>query len=266
MLHISDIHFGRIHPPAIKSLEQFLQSDSLNLDLIIMTGDWTQRARRSQYRDAQDFIKKMPVPVLTVPGNHDIPLYNFLYRLVQPLANYNKFIRNVTVDNYQDSEIAAIGFRTATTWRTVEGRILESDILRAEKFFKEANPAALRVIACHHPIFVPELIAKIRPKELIPRMLNLRPHVILSGHSHLNWIELVNPGTNQEVLHISAGSATSSRLRGEVNNFHVLEVSKDALKVETYFLGDTGFIAREDQPVRSIQFFSEQKDSTTYTQ
>ncbi|WP_413294560.1 metallophosphoesterase family protein [Bdellovibrio sp. HCB185ZH] len=258
VLHISDLHFGRIHPPAIKSLEQFLQSDALKLDLIIMSGDWTQRARRGQYQDAQDFIKKMPVPVLTVPGNHDIPLYNFLSRLVQPLANYNKFIRNVTVDTYQDSEIAAIGFRTATAIRSVEGRILKSDILRAEKFFKEANPDALRVIVCHHPIFVPEALAQIRPKELIPRLLNLRPHVILSGHSHLNWVELVDPGTNQEVLHISAGSATSSRLRGEVNNFHVLEVSKGAVKVETYFLGDTGFIAREDHVARTIQFFSGQ--------
>ncbi|UYL08388.1 metallophosphoesterase [Bdellovibrio sp. SKB1291214] len=257
VLHISDLHFGRINPPAIKSLEQFLQNDSLKLDLIIMTGDWTQRARRGQYKEAQEFVKKMPVPVLTIPGNHDIPLYNFVARLVQPLANYNKFIRKVTKDSFQDSEIAAIGFRTASAIRTVEGRILEKDILRAESFFKQANPKALRIIACHHPIFVPELMSQIRPKALIQRMLDLRPHVILSGHSHLNWIELVNPGTPQEVLHISAGSATSNRLRGEVNNFHVLEVSENKVKVETYFLGDNGFIAREDQAAKVIQFYSD---------
>lgn len=259
VLHISDLHFGRINPPAIESLEQFLSNDSLNLDLIIMTGDWTQRARRGQYKDAQEFIKKMPVPVLTVPGNHDIPLYNFVSRLVQPLANYNKFIRNVTRDNFQDSEVAIVGFRTASVLRTVEGRILESDVLRAERFFQAADPHAIRIIACHHPIFVPELISQIRPQAMIQRLLNLRPQIILSGHSHLNWIEFVNPGTEQEVLHISAGSATSSRLRGEVNNFHVLEISDRNVKVETYFLGNNGFIAREDHSAKTIQFSAVQQ-------
>ncbi|MEK2690847.1 metallophosphoesterase [Bdellovibrio sp. GT3] len=254
MLHISDLHFGRIHPPAIKSLELFLSNDSLKLDLIIMTGDWTQRARSSQYQAAAEFIKKMPVPIITIPGNHDIPLYNFMSRLLRPLANYNKYIRKLTKDCYEDSELAVVGFRTATAIRSVEGRLLKSDILRAEKIFKAASPQALRIIACHHPLFVPNHGAEIRPKKLIPKLFDLRPHVILSGHSHLNWIELVNPGTDQEILHISAGSATSNRLRGEENNFHVLEVDGKSLKIETYFLGETGFITREDHVARNIQF------------
>ncbi|WP_413558617.1 metallophosphoesterase family protein [Bdellovibrio sp. HCB209] len=263
VLHISDLHFGRIHPPAIKSLEQFLQNDSLKLDLIIMTGDWTQRARRAQYQAAADFIKKMPVPVITIPGNHDIPLYNFLSRLVQPLANYNRFIRNLTKDIFQDPELSVVGFRTATSIRTVEGRILKSDILRAEKIFAEANPHALRIIACHHPIFVPNVISQIQPKSFIQKLLNLRPHVILSGHSHLNWIELVNPGTDQEILHISAGSATSNRLRGEENNFHVLEIDGRTMKIETYFLGESGFITREDHASRKIDFYAGGQTETT---
>ncbi|WP_413578615.1 metallophosphoesterase family protein [Bdellovibrio sp. HCB290] len=245
VLHISDLHFGRIHPPAIKSLELFLQNDSLKLDLIIMTGDWTQRARRNQFKDAAEFIKKMPVPVLTIPGNHDIPLYNLWARLVQPLKNYNKFIRNLTLDSYQDSELTVVGIRTASVLRSVEGRILKSDIHRAKSIFDMANPNSLRIVACHHPLFVPKMLAKIRPNALVHELLTLHPHIVLSGHSHLNWIELVAPASQQEILHISAGSATSSRLRGEENNFHIIEVNGREIKIETYFLGESGFITKQ---------------------
>ncbi|WP_413581411.1 metallophosphoesterase family protein [Bdellovibrio sp. HCB288] len=253
VLHISDLHFGRINPPAIKSLELFLQNDTLNLDLIIMTGDWTQRARRKQFKEAAEFIKRMPVPVLTIPGNHDIPLYNFWSRLVQPLKNYNKFIRNITTDSYQDQELSVVGIRTASVIRTVEGRILKSDIQRAKKIFSVANPHAVRIVACHHPLFVPKLLAKIRPRELVNELAALQPNIVLSGHSHLNWIELVNPETHQEILHISAGSATSSRLRGEENNFHILELNGKEIKIETYFLGESGFITKEAQSSRLIK-------------
>lgn len=254
VLHISDLHFGRIHPPALGALEQFLKNNEKNLDLIVMTGDWTQRARSSQYQEAAEFIKQSPLPVLTIPGNHDIPLYNFFARLLQPLRNYNKYIREFTVDTFESPEVVIVGFRTAHKFRTVEGRILEQDIHRAQKAFESADPKAVRMIACHHPVFQPQELAKIRPRHLAREVLGLKPHIIVSGHSHLNWIELVDTGSNHQILHVSAGSTTSNRLRGEVNSFHVLNIGDGSVRVETLFLEEEGFILKDAAPPRLVKF------------
>lgn len=219
-----------------------------------MTGDWTQRARSSQYQEAAEFIKKLPVPLLSIPGNHDIPLYNFLVRMLQPLKNYNKYIRELAVDTFESPEVVIVGFRTANKYRTVEGRILEKDIERAQKIFQSADPKAIRMIACHHPVFQPKALSRIRPRHLAQQVIDLKPHVIVSGHSHLNWIKLVATSPGHQVLHISAGSATSDRLRGEVNSFHILDFSHGKVKVETYFLEDEGFILKDPQASRSVKF------------
>ena len=254
VLHISDLHFGRIHPPAIESLDQFLAKQEKKIDLIVMTGDWTQRARRDQYKAAAEFIRRSPIPVLTIPGNHDIPLYNFLSRLLQPLRHYNKYIRELTTDIFETPELVIVGFKTANRFRTVEGRILEKDILRASKSFQAADPGALRIIACHHPVFQPKALSKIRPRKLARAILDLKPHIILSGHSHLNWIELVETGHGHQTLHVSAGSATSDRLRGEVNSFHIIEAEKHQVKIETFFLEEAGFITKKGSVAHAIDF------------
>lgn len=219
-----------------------------------MTGDWTQRARSSQYQEAAEFIKRSPIPVLTIPGNHDIPLYNFFSRLLQPLRRYNKYIRELTVDVYESPELVIVGFRTAHKFRTVEGRILEKDIERARKVFESADPGAIRMIACHHPVFQPKELAKIRPRHLARDVLGLKPHIIVSGHSHLNWIELVETGHEHEILHVSAGSATSDRLRGEVNSFHIMSFEAGSVKVETHFLEEEGFIIKDAAAARTVKF------------
>ena len=100
LLHISDMHFGRLHLPALEQLEQFVISQSQNFDLIIASGDWTQRARSKQYLSAVQWIKKLSAPVLSVPGNHDVPLYNLWARVKKPYKKYFRFFWCSKVYNY----------------------------------------------------------------------------------------------------------------------------------------------------------------------
>lgn len=245
ILHISDLHFGRIHPPAIKSLEQFLHTQEKSLDLIIVTGDWTQRARRQQFVDAAEFIGKLKVPVLSVPGNHDISLYNFVRRYLNPLNRYNRYIKSRTTSTYVDDELAIIGLTTAHFSRFVEGRLSKHDVLLVKSFFEKATPSAFRVIACHHPFYDPEAAVEMTPLKYVNQILDLKPNLILSGHFHESWIEVASSKSGHQVIHISAGSTISNRLRGEVNSLHILEIGNSEIEVKTYHLTDEGFTFRD---------------------
>src|SRR5215203_2252501 len=88
--HISDIHFGRTDPPVVEGLVKDLAGR--HPSLLVMSGDFTQRARERQYRDAAAFMARLPGPQLVVPGNHDIPLYDVIRRFFFPLSRYRKHI------------------------------------------------------------------------------------------------------------------------------------------------------------------------------
>ena len=82
--HLSDLHFGRIDPAALEPLRR--RVIELTPDLVVISGDLTQRARAQQFREARAFLDSLPGPQIVVPGNHDVPLYNVLARFLRPLA------------------------------------------------------------------------------------------------------------------------------------------------------------------------------------
>src|SRR5690242_14627277 len=90
---ISDLHFGREIGAVIESLLVSLAQHGP--DLVVVSGDLTQRARMSEFTQARRFLDRIAEPKLVVPGNHDLPLYNIAARLVRPLRNYNRFIAPV---------------------------------------------------------------------------------------------------------------------------------------------------------------------------
>ncbi|KKL56821.1 hypothetical protein LCGC14_2241560, partial [marine sediment metagenome] len=79
ILHLSDLHFGRIRTDLVDPLLSSIHQ--LRPDLVVLSGDLTQRARRRQFADARAFLDRIEAPTLTVPGNHDVPLDNLFVRL-----------------------------------------------------------------------------------------------------------------------------------------------------------------------------------------
>ena len=255
ILHLSDLHFGRINEPALQALRRTVLEQQRGLDLIIVTGDWTQRARVSQFAEAIDFVKTLSCPVLSVPGNHDVPLYNFGRRFFTPYSRYKKLAK-LTQDEFHDDLISVVGLSTVNPFRAAAGVVREVDVTRASIAFAEGARNALRILACHHPVFDPRKEEWIRPEVRARRLMDLAPDLILSGHSHLQWVQPVEYA-GQKVLHISAGTSVSSRLREEVNSFHILELRRDnslnppfaedrgiELMVKTYDLRGEGFLER----------------------
>ncbi len=260
ILHLSDLHFGRVNKPALEALRQTVAEQDKGFDLIIVTGDWTQRARPNEFEQAIDFIKGLSCPVLSVPGNHDVPLYNLILRFSAPYLRYSK-LQALTLGDYHDELVSVVGLSTVDPFRATSGTIEQTDLVRAADLFKSGTSDVLRVVACHHPIFDPRTEEWLRPPSRSQELLQLQPDIILSGHSHSQWIEAIDYG-GRPVLHISAGTSISSRLREQVNSFHILEIQRVAplaarrgisVTVKTYDLRQEGFLER-GLPTQQFQF------------
>lgn len=198
--------------------------------MILVSGDWTQRARHSQYRQAEAFLRAIKVPVVSVPGNHDIPLYDFVTRFLRPLARYHEYIGRLAPSQYLDDELAIWGTRTPTRVKAVEGKLPKDEFSKVKDFFAKAG-TRWKILLAHHPGPLNEL----KP---------LGVQLILTGHYHRQSVV-----REQGVLEIAAGSGTSSRLRGESNGFHMITLEGKAVSVRTYLLDEDGFLQHETDKV-----------------
>ena len=239
LLHLSDLHFGRVDPATLGPL--VAAAETIHPDLVVVSGDLTQRARRSEFRAARDFLARLPKPQIAVPGNHDVPLYNVFFRFVRPLEGYRRHITDDLEPYYQDEEIAVIGINTARSLTFKGGRINERQVGRVRDRLCALPDGTVRIIVTHHPFDLPEgrLDAELvgRARMAMETFVECGADVILSGHLHVSHtthtaIRYKLPG--RSALLVQAGTATSTRERGERNSFNVLRVERPKISVERY--------------------------------
>lgn len=238
---MADLHFGHSDPRAIECIERFLKEQAGKINLIVVAGDWTQRARASQFRAAREFIERIKCPILSVPGNHDVPLYNIFARFLWPLGGYNRMIVPVTVSNFLDEEFAVAGISTVNPYSVADGRISAEEIERVSNFFRSVPKGVLRILCAHHPLYDSGANVWMKGCESFGE---LGIDVVLSGHMHRHSVALA--GHHQrKILSVVSGTSTSDRLRGDSNGFHWIEVSGRIAYVKSYSLEEAGFILPE---------------------
>ncbi|MGO8862107.1 MAG: metallophosphoesterase family protein [Acidimicrobiales bacterium] len=90
VVHLSDLHLGA----HIDALAESLLADVWDRrpDLVVVSGDLTQRARRGQFSDARELLNSLPSPVLAVLGNHDLPLFHPPERLLRASRRYEQIV------------------------------------------------------------------------------------------------------------------------------------------------------------------------------
>jgi 3',5'-cyclic AMP phosphodiesterase CpdA len=234
--HISDLHFGRIDASVAEGLVKDLQDRSPSL--LVVSGDFTQRARPSQFEMAAAYLQRLPHPQLIVPGNHDVP-WNPIPRIFYPLARYKQFITTNFFPTYLDHELFVLGINTARSFTRTSGWIDKSQMLEIESRMNAIPPGIFKVLVTHHP-FIP---APRKPKADIvvgaPSSLKsleqLEIDVLLAGHLHMAYHDDViahHKSAQRSVLSIQAGTAISSRLRGEPNAYNWITISHDLVTVE----------------------------------
>lgn len=237
--HISDLHFGRIDPPVAEGLVQDLARQSPTL--LVASGDFTQRARPWQYQAAAEYLKRLPRPQLVVPGNHDVPLFDVVRRFGFPLNRYRQYISDDLFPEYRDEHMLVLGVNTARSFTRTSGWLTQDqlDLLRARAAAAAAAPdGLLKVLVTHHPFIPaprrPDGDVLLRAPWALGQIEEMGFDVLLAGHLHLAYHDDVrshHSAARKSTLSIQAGTATSTRRRGEPNAYNWITLSRDLVTV-----------------------------------
>lgn len=230
--HLSDLHFGSEQPPLVAALEQRLHA--LRPNLVVISGDLTQRARRHELVAAAGFIDRLPKPVLVVPGNHDIPGIT-PRRFLDPWRGWHGHFPGGLEPAVEHDDLIAVGANSVRAWGPYldwsRGRLRPTQIRRLAERIERAPPHLLRILVAHHPFLLTPaaagrgLVAGARPA--LQRLAQAGLDLALGGHVHLGYA-----GVTHGILVVHAATGVSSRLVGQANGFNLIEGHRDALSVE----------------------------------
>jgi 3',5'-cyclic AMP phosphodiesterase CpdA len=219
LLHISDTHFGTEQPQVLEALVALAAQQ--RPDLVVLSGDITQRARPQQFQAAKAFAGRLGAPVLAVPGNHDIALLDLWSRLTKPYARYASVFGSDTEPTHASSDWLVIGVNTTRPWRHKNGEVSSAQIDRVARQLRTATPQQLRVVVVHQPLAVNR--ASDRPNLLRGHTEAQRvwaaagADLLIGGHIHLPYT-LALQGWARRLWVVQAGTAVSSRTRPGVPN------------------------------------------------
>jgi 3',5'-cyclic AMP phosphodiesterase CpdA len=239
VVHLSDLHFGKIDQALLTPLAEAVSA--LAPDVVVVSGDLTQRARTAQFVEAQAFLARLPRPQVVVPGNHDVPLHNIVHRLLKPMEKFQRHIESNLSPSFVDAEIAVLGVNTARSLVVKSGRINMAQLDSVREAFARVSTEVIKVVVTHHPFDVPPHInagERVGRAEVAMGVFaQCGVDVLLAGHLHTS--RMAGTGdryalSGYEALVVSAGTATSTRARGEANSFNVLRLQKHRVEMEWF--------------------------------
>jgi 3',5'-cyclic AMP phosphodiesterase CpdA len=230
LLQISDPHFGTEQPEVVDALLKLTQQQ--RCDLVILSGDITQRARAKQFAAARAFVDRIGAPVLAIPGNHDIPLFNLWARLRHPYARHIAAFGNDLEPMHSSHDLLVVCVNTTRAYRHKNGEVSAQQIERVAAQLARATDQQLRVVVVHQPVAVTR-------DEDIPNLLRGRQaalecwatagaDIVMGGHIHLPYV-LALPDLARPVWAVQAGTAVSLRIRqGVPNSVNLLRCGEDS--------------------------------------
>lgn len=236
VVHLSDLHFNKVEEDLVPKLLEVVRS--LKPHIVAVSGDFTQHARPDEFDRARGFVRSLPGHLILVPGNHDMAFSNPWRRITQRLSLYKEYVTSDLQPHYSDAEMTIVGLNTSRVSHLRNGRIREWQVDHLENVMGVSEPGAVRILVTHHPFDLPESYAD---AELIGSRVMKRVvgavDVLLAGHMHISHAAPTairyKLGGNSAVF-IQAGTALSTRSRGEPNSFQVLRTFGHSLEVEQY--------------------------------
>ncbi|ABR90455.1 DNA repair exonuclease [Janthinobacterium sp. Marseille] len=224
VLHISDPHFGTERAPVVKALERLAHAHAPNL--LILSGDITQRARAVEFKLARAFVERLAIPShIVIAGNHDIPLFDVMTRIFLPYTRYCRSFGPELEPVHDSPDLLVLAVRTTRRYRHIEGEVSDVQIERVAQGLKQAGDKQLRIVVTHQPVFVTHEVDEEHllrgHQRAIGRWAEAGADLILGGHIHRPFTcalheELAD--LPRRVWAVQAGTAVSSRIRHDSNN------------------------------------------------
>jgi 3',5'-cyclic AMP phosphodiesterase CpdA len=219
LLQISDTHFGTEREHVAAALLKL--AHQLKPAALIFSGDVTQRARRSQFAAAREFVTRIAAPVvIAIPGNHDIPLFNVFARVFYPYAGFEREFGTQLDPEWRSDEFLVTAVNTTRRYRHKDGEVSAEQIDSVARRLRDATDQQLRVVVTHQPVHVlrgSEVHNRLHGyAEAITTWAQAGADIIMGGHIHLPYIAPLHehyPQLARRCWVVQAGTAVSSRVR-----------------------------------------------------
>jgi len=243
IIHLSDLHFGTQRPLVLQKLQAALSA--IQPDLVVVSGDLTQRALEDEFMQARAFLDALNVPFLAVPGNHDIPTYNLFSRFFTPYKQYKNHIDGDLCPVYQTNEALIVGLNSTRPavphWNWANGAVSAAQCERLKQVFADHPPAYWNICVLHHPLCFDVAQTPLNVKvfgrtRALQALAHVRADIVLTGHTHHAGITLQQSGVSpgDKIIHVGASTALSSRVRTQSNGFNLIELSGLELRILTF--------------------------------
>jgi 3',5'-cyclic AMP phosphodiesterase CpdA len=273
LAHVSDLHFGHHDPKVAATLAADLAAQSP--DLVVVSGDLTQRGTPEEFELARAFLDSLAAPVFAVPGNHDLGR-NLVRRFLDPYGLYRRYIAPDIEPFLElarpEATVALAGLNTTRRaladrdWSN--GSINRGQLDRLGRTLAQASPDAVRIVIAHHPLMQPALptlkptLAVRRSALALESFASAGVRLVLSGHFHLSFVRKYDPAAIRDgippgprqaaaapILVCQANSTISDRLRGELNAYNLIDLDHTHIAVHVREWREGRWEAREEAEV-----------------
>jgi 3',5'-cyclic AMP phosphodiesterase CpdA len=246
ILHLSDLHTGTREDPEIEGALTAL-IDRTKPELIVASGDLTHRGRRDQHERAARFLRGLGLPLLAVPGNHDIP-YAFPARFTRTFAEFER-LWETTEPVYRSDQLLIVGLNSVRAWRHQSGGLRQRQLDHAAELLTGASPGAVRIVVFHHHLIGAPWRSRKKPvarrNHVLATLVEAGAELILAGHIHQAAVserhefEVVRGDVRGVTVSIAPGlGQPRPNRRGEARGLHVYEVGESAIDVHTLIWRD----------------------------
>ena len=246
VLHFSDVHFGREHGEAVAATVDY--AHAVPNDLVLVTGDITQRGYRREFEAAGRWLEALPEPVFVTVGNHDVPYWNVPDRLFRPWRRFERATGHPAHDHeFRSDRLMVRGVTTARGWQArlnwSKGVIDLHQTRRAAEALETAPPRALKILACHHPLV--EMIGAPMTGDVIRGAAAARifteagVDLIATGHTHQPFALPLDAGGARSYA-VGCGTL-SHRERGAPPSFNRIDWDEETVIVTAMTWRGAGF-------------------------
>ena len=224
LLQVSDPHFGTERPEVVEALVALAQLR--RPDVLVLSGDITQRARRPQFEAAAQLCDRLGIATrLVLPGNHDIALFDLATRAFRPYRFYREFFGADLAPVVDRPDLLVIGVNTTRAWRHKHGEVSAQQVDAVARRLRASSPGQLRVVVTHQPVDVPTADEENNllrgHAAAVPAWVAAGADVLMGGHIHLPFVRPLSerfPGLARRAWCVQAGTAVSSRVRDGIPN------------------------------------------------